>query len=93
MREDNHDYDQMKIEAKEVFVNKESMKTMTICELTAIYKLHELKSDDKLPRKKKDLIEAWNSWKNRPPPIFEHDNTVSVTSDNNDVVTTVDDEK
>ena len=42
-----------------------------------------------MPNKKKELIEAWNEWKNRPPPVFESDDTVSITSDD-DMLTAID---
>ena len=91
MRKDKEDYDQMVIKAKEIFARKQDVEMMTIRELTTICKPHKLKSDGKMPNKKKDLIEAWNAWKNRPPPVFESDDTVSITSDgDDDMLTAID---
>jgi len=69
------EYEQMVQKANEVFAKKSNIELMTIRELTTICKPLKLKSDGKMPNKKRQLMDAYIVWKNRPPPVFEEDSS------------------
>ena len=63
-------YIEMKAEEGKVLAKNKKLEDLTLKDLKSLVKPYKTKDDGAMPSKRKDLIQKYHLWKNRPPPLF-----------------------
>ena len=78
LKEEEKEWIELNKIAKEILSSGKDVKKLTNKELNTIIKSLKRK-DDKgaLPTKKSEMLDLFNRWKERPPPVFEYNSSES----------------
>jgi len=69
-------YLQLKEEADRLISSGKDLKKMSIKDLRTILKSFKRNGDKALPTKKSEMLELYEAWKDREPPLFEYNRSL-----------------
>ena len=83
-KDEEREYLRLDKMAKEILSSGKDVKKLSNKELNTILKSLRRK-DDKgpLPTKKADMVELFEQWKERPPPVYEYVDNVTISNKDN----------
>ena len=90
LKEEEKSYLKLKQKADAIIASAISINSLSNKDLSVILKSLKIKSDKKLPTRKKDMIELYHKWKDRPPRQFNLGD-LNVSDEANDSNQAIDD--